>query len=727
MHKYQSLCEPFKNSMSSPLTPVKKTVPPLEIVKNSENNTSAQEQTWEGPLFVHPGGFGFLECEERQESLFIPARFMKGALDGDWVLAGLLPPEARREREAGQVLEVLRRRCTRLAARLEWDQGELWALPFNAKLPDVWVEPASMPKAKDGDVVEVEIHYYPQDSKESPEGRVAKALPNKDNPYAWAQRVTLDLNPPLEFPKTCLKEASQASEGITYKGREDLCHLPFVTIDGEDARDFDDAIAWIANKEGSHAGGVLYVAIADVAELVAPRSAMDEEACTRGFSYYYPTHMVPMLPERLCTDLCSLRPQVARHTLTCEMHLDALGNTLQSRVFESVIESRARLTYAQVMQLFETQRASGPITQEIAKMLFRLRPMAKIMEHMRQNRGGLRFTFPERRFEINDQGMPVNIHLAWPSESTKLIEQCMLQANEAVAEYAAQQKLPFLRRVHEAPAADALATLQENLGAFGIPISPKGLATPGVLGQVLKAIAKHDAQERLEIMVLRALKQARYAATSLGHFALGAQHYAHFTSPIRRYPDLLLHRVLKAHLRKAPKIPQLPSHAGSLLSQAERVADEASGRVNKLFQVLYMEGYLGKSFMATVANISDQGAWLRLQDPPVEGLLPLVLFPKQTRYQQDGKCILVPKQPAIEIGTLLECQLVHAERQSYSLEFLYVKQVPSADPPKKRALKPPSPVLKKRAKRAIPKRMQAYKGKGTPHPSLALFRSGDTP
>ena len=648
-----------------------------------------------GHFHAHAKGFAFVDFYSGGESLFIPDGHVGGALHGDWVHVEHLPRRGR-QRTAGRVVSVLRRRYQRLRGRFRIARGQMGqddavVLPLNERLPPVFLDPHLNSKAlasppPENTMVEVELTRYPETVEEAPEGRLLRVLEDEENEReAVIAHITSDCALREEFPPAALEEAQRMeaemldadgnarlpSQGRGQKQakREDLRHLPFVTIDGEDAKDFDDAVCLYRGSDGHTR---LLVAIADVATYVPEESAVDLEAWERGTSVYFPGRVIPMLPPALSDNLCSLRPHVDRLTLTCEMELDPEGRRVGQRVFPAIIKSQARLTYTRVQTGFES--GFGPeLPAELSSMLVEMRALANQLRARRTARGALQFVFPETRFEVDESGAPVGIYEAYPSESTGLIEQLMLEANEAVAEICARHELPALYRVHDSPPPDLSTSLQEILWNFGIETRPGELRTQAGLGRVLELAAAHPQSNAVELSILRTMSQARYRASNDGHFALAATHYAHFTSPIRRYPDLVVHRALHAWLAGA-RPPVLHGLAGDHLSGQERQAGEAEGRVIRLFKVLYMQGHMGDTFAAKVNNVYEDALEVRLRDFPVEGRMALANLPgPRPLVDRRRNLLTLPgKRKQIGLGEPITVALVRADTWVQEMDFAFV-------------------------------------------------------
>ena len=634
-----------------------------------------------GRFTAHRDGYGFVAVEDGPDH-FIPAAYVGGALDGDLVVTGPLPPRHGRP-PAHQIVKIAERRTQSVRGQVVAEGGQFWVVPLNYRLPDVAVDVERSACAfQPGDWVVMELTDFPLDHNMAPAGRVLEVIPEGDSPEGIIDMILQERQMPLGFSDEALDEAqafSEADIGIDEPARTDLTALNLVTIDGEDARDFDDAVF----LEGSAAKGYrLVVAIADVAHYVRPGSALEAEAQRKGTSVYFPTRVEPMLPERLSNELCSLQPGKPRMAMVCDMNLDAAGSQTGHRIYNALIRSHARLTYNQVQQVFDGAEGGAAVPEALSSgktraMLVKMRALAAAMRERRHRRGALQFVLPEARFTIDQQGLPVDVRKVYPSEATQLIEQFMLEANETVAAHCAQAKLPILYRVHDPPPGDTRLKLKEVLWNFGLDVKAGQEDESGWLNEIIAAAKGHVDQDQIEMILLRTLSQACYRHTNDGHFGLAATHYAHFTSPIRRYPDLQVHRALKAHLKKGRKaVPGLQPLAeiGEQVSTLERNATEAERQVIRLFQVLVMEARLGEVFSGTVSAVSRNGLIIKLDSPYVEGFLPTNQL-LDDRYRFDARENVfrgMRRGNRLAIGSKLQVQLARCDRLAREIEFAWV-------------------------------------------------------
>jgi ribonuclease R len=660
----------------------------------------------EGMFSAHADGYGFVAVGALKQSLFIPPPEIGGALDGDWVRVEEVPARGR-HRTAARVVEVLERRRTRARGHVVREGRELWVSPLNERLPDVLIrKPPAEPLAPDA-LVDVEITHFPEEPRDYPEGRILGTVAGGDSPAQIIENILANTSLYLGFSKETHAEMAALGRGMpaAVGERVDLTRLPFVTIDPVDARDMDDALCIEPLSGGGPRDGAvrLWVAIADVAAYVRPGSAVDGDGYRKGTSVYFPSRVLPMLPEELSGDLCSLRPQEERPAMVCEMEIGPDGITRAYTLHEAVIRSRAKLNYGQVLRFFETGEAEG-IASDLLPVLGGLREVARRLREMREKRGSLSFVFPEARFELGADGMPIRINKGLPSEATRLVEQCMVEANEVVARHCAENRLPVLYRVHDRPPGDALENLAVHLWNAGIESKPGALETPEGINAALRKIEAHPAREQLELMVLKSMSQAVYRDSNDGHFALAATHYCHFTSPIRRYPDLIVHRALKAWLaahagRKAQdaprKAPPLPREAGGHLSAYERIAADTESQVARLYRVLYMEPRVGEDFAAKVTGLNERGLIVSLRDEFVDGFLPLDALHDDFYRFEPRRNVLEGRRHRrkVGLGTLVTVTLTRADRLTQQLEFAFGAWGVAATPGRPPAAPAPPPVL----------------------------------
>jgi ribonuclease R len=585
-------------------------------------------KTVEGIIHHHRDGFAFVKPIVGQtdvEDVFIPPGEARRALDNDRVLVELVP--GRGGRTMGRVLEVTSRTRQLVVGTYFEDRRGAWVQPREAELGPIRVPPTQL--ARPGDAVKVKLGVGEAlfEAHDRLTGEVAGSLGNPDDHSVEVLSIAFAKGFHDEFPPEVMEEADRFGVDVTEEDarsehRRDIRKLPLVTIDGEDARDFDDAIF----VEDHPKGWRLVVAIADVAHYVREHTALDAEALRRGTSVYLPGRVLPMLPERLSNGLCSLKPDVDRLCMVADMVIDRQGRTLATELYPAVMRSHARCTYTEVHQVLNGVHL--PHRAAFAPMFRRANELAQTLRKMRLERGAIEFDLPERRVELDDQGLPVRMVQRERWESHRLVEECMLAANEAVARYFRERGLPTVNRYHGQPDEERLATFIGLLRAYGVEVKGETLSSKE-LNDVLSRLEGHPEQRALHQLALRSMMQAVYSSKESGHYGLGAEDYLHFTSPIRRYPDLLVHRLLKHSWSKKRKysrhhleaeIERLEALAVQC-SERERAAMQVEREVNQLYSCLLVKNRLGESFDGTVSGLSENGFYVELDELLVDGFV----------------------------------------------------------------------------------------------------------
>ena len=572
-----------------------------------------------GSFQAHKDGFGFVIPDKSGEGdLFIPRRKTMGAMTGDRVTARVESPVKR----DGAIIKILERGKKKMIGRLHQDKKSFYVEPKGRNFPfDIYISPGNNGGAKSGSLVVVEITSYPTPVR-GPEGKVLKVLPEVDEPRMEIDMIVEERSLPRRFPPHVLKEADEFSDTVHTRGRVDCRSLLTVTIDGEDAKDFDDAISISREKDGF----VLYVHIADVSHYVKWDSVLDLEARQRGTSVYFPGSVIPMLPERLSNNLCSLVPKKDRLTFTAELHINKTGKIMKKDFYPSIINSNERMTYTSVKKILTdrdpAERGKYTYLLESFEMMEEL---YNILKEKKTSQGSLDFDLPEPDILLDIQGAPEAVIKAERYMSHMIIEEFMIAANEAVASHLESIGVPSIYRVHEKPDTSKLDELRPIFKALGYETKKSG-------GSVFRSIlnkAKGTAEESmLNILLLRSLKQAKYSTENVGHFGLASKSYTHFTSPIRRYPDLAVHRILKeviGHKKLSENMRQYLnknlSQIAAHSSQAERTAVDAEREIVKAMKAWFMKDKVGNEYDGVVIGINSQGLKIQLKDFFVEGFL----------------------------------------------------------------------------------------------------------
>lgn len=600
-----------------------------------------------GVVIANPDGFGFLRPESGGgDDLFLPPMEMRKAMHGDRVLARVTGVDRRGRRE-GAILRVLERRLNRLIGRFCLEAGISYVVPDDRRIQrNVQVPPDERGGAQNGQLVVVELIESPDEHgpQRTPIGRVLTVLGDRLTASLAVQAAIHGHEIPHEFPQAVLDEASAVPltvpEDVAAQ-RVDLRDTPLVTIDGEDAKDFDDAVYCEANRNGFR----LIVAIADVSHYVRPGTALDDEAHKRATSVYFPGFVVPMLPETLSNGICSLNPKVDRLCFVCDMQIDREGEVTRSKFYEAVMNSHARLTYTQVWNAVGdtvTDEARDEAVGQIGSLLpnvQRLHQLYQILSKARERRGAIEFESSEVRFVLGPKGEVVQAGMLQRNDAHKLIEECMIAANVEAAKYLIARRVPSPFRIHERPPEQKYADLVEFLKEFKLRMPPWGRVEPRDYTALLKKIRERADAALIESVLLRSQSLAVYSPDNVGHFGLALEAYTHFTSPIRRYPDLLVHRAIKHALAggKPEKYRYSPSEMAALTlqcSERERRADEAEREVDERYRAAWMEQHVGGEFEGVISGVTSFGLFVELDESKVNGLVHVTQLPHDY-YQFD--------------------------------------------------------------------------------------------
>ncbi len=613
-----------------------------EVVRNRRAAYGLVEQMdlIRGRISAHADGFGFVMPEDGGDDLFLPPRQMRQVFHGDRVLASVASVD-RRGRKEGLIVEVIERVHQQVVGRYVSEAGMAFVVPDDPKLVhDVMIPASSNSKAQPGKIVVARI-THPPSLKRAPLGEIIAVLGQADEPGMATEMAIYNHQLPHEFSAEVEREAQAFGDEIDpdlIAKRKDWRKLPLLTIDGADARDFDDAVFAEPDSGDNRDGYRLIVAIADVSAYVVPGSALDQEAVQRGTSVYFPDRVVPMLPETLSNGLCSLNPDVDRLAMACEMKLDRTGKILTSRFHEIVMRSSARLTYNQVRSIVELDDAKlNERFSHVRKDLDHLFQVYRLLAKRRERRGAIDFDSNEVNFIFNSEGRVDQLQRRSRHAAHRLIEECMIAANVEAAKTVDKADLPALFRVHDSPPADKLDDLEDFLAAYNIRKTWKDAPAPADLTRIQREVRKArkkglDIAPLVDAVLLRSLALAVYQPDNNGHFGLALDAYSHFTSPIRRYPDLLLHRALKhiIHRRSAkqysysqPRMKEL----GQQCSYLERRAEQASRDVDERLKCQFMQRHIGDEFDGVITGVTGFGVFVELVDLGVSGLVHVTSLP----------------------------------------------------------------------------------------------------
>lgn len=573
-----------------------------------------------GKVLGHPDGFGFLVPDAGGDDLFLSPKEMAQVMHGDRVLVRQAGFD-RRGRPEGKVVEILERTNKRIVGRLIVESGVVLVAAEDRRIAqDILIPPGQEMRAKAGQVVMVELTEQPS-LYAKPIGKVVEILGNYADPGMEIEIALRKHQLPYLFNPEAVKQAEAYPKKVRktdWKGRIDLRELPLVTIDGETARDFDDAV--YCEPQGK--GWRLVVAIADVSFYVRPDDALDKDAYDRGNSVYFPRRVIPMLPEALSNGLCSLNPDVERLCMVCDMQIDGKGKIKKYQFYPSVMLSKARMTYTKVYDMIVNPQ--GETAKEYAWLMphvQNLNALFQILLKARATRGAIEFETTETLMMFNDQGKIDKIVPVVRNDAHRLIEECMLAANVCASDFLAKHEHPALYRIHEGPTPEKLEKVRGFMAEFGFALGGGDTPHAKDYGKLLEHIKGRPDEQLLQTVLLRSMQQAVYSPDNVGHFGLAYENYTHFTSPIRRYPDLLVHRAIKAVL-EGKKYKAGDWHAlGMHCSMTERRADDATRDVETWLKCYYMQDKVGESFTGTVAGVASFGLFVALDEVYVEGLL----------------------------------------------------------------------------------------------------------
>ena len=632
-----------------------------------------------GTFIGNARGFGFVEIAQRAQDLFIPQDCTAGAFHMDKVEVELLKEQQGKRQEA-RVVKILEHGITRIVGVFEKSRTFGFVIPDNDKLgADIFVPLERSKGAVDGHKVVVELTDY-GDGRHKPEGKVVEILGHVNDPGVDILSVVRSYDLPMEFPEKVLGQAQRLNRDVSQadmEGRRDLRGIRMVTIDGEDAKDLDDAVHVTKEGENYHLG----VHIADVTNYVQGNSALDREALKRGTSVYLVDRVIPMLPHALSNGICSLNQGADRLALSCLMTISPEGKVINYEIVESVIHVDRRMTYTAVKKIFEdedeeTIREYG----ELVPMFRLMRELSHILRQRRKKRGSIDFDFPESKILLDERGVPVAIKPYERNTATRIIEDFMLLANETVAQHFYWLDLPFVYRIHESPDPEKILKLGTFINNFGYHIKRKtgdSEIHPKEIQKLLGRIEGTDEEALIARLTLRSMKQAKYTVNCTGHFGLACDYYCHFTSPIRRYPDLQIHRIIKDQLRgrmseeKAARYREILPEVAKHSSEMERRADEAERETEKQKKVQYMEERIGNIYEGVISGITAWGIYVELPNT-VEGMIHVsklegdYFYYREETYEMTGR----DTGRTFKLGEKVRIAVNGVDRMSKTIDFV---------------------------------------------------------
>lgn len=672
-----------------------------QIFRNRKGDICVMEKLdlVKGTVQGHADGFGFLIPDDDGVDLFLPAKEMHKALHGDRVLVRESGLDRRGRREA-TIVEVLEHVNRQVVGRLYIEHGILVVVAENKRInQEILVPNDQSLNAKSGQVVIVEIVQQPSKHTQ-PIGHIVAILGGYTDPGMEIEIALRKHDLPHVFPAE-VEQLSARMPTVVHKNshaeRRDIRALPLVTIDGETARDFDDAVYCEQDSDGY----TLYVAIADVSQYVTPDDAFDKEALKRGNSVYFPQRVIPMLPEVLSNDLCSLNPNKNRLCMVCEIRFDTHGERLDYVFYPALMKSHARLTYTAVAEILA--EPEGRLAIKYRKLQPHLQSLSRLFKALlkaRNKRGAIDFETTETQMFFNAQGKIEKIEPVQRNDAHRLIEECMLAANVCAAEFLQKHRHSVLFRIHEQPAADRIEALRNFLKEVGVQLGGRKKPKAGDYAKTIQKVKGRPDARLLQTVMLRSLPQALYSPDNCGHFGLAYDAYTHFTSPIRRYPDLLTHRAIKAVLRGEHYPCDNWHELGRHCSQTERRADEATRDVETWLKCFFMKDKIGECFDCVISTVTGFGLFVALNDFYVEGLVHVSELPSDYFHYDAVRQRLLGERTGMQfrIGDPLRVKLVRVDLETSKIDFVLAESKQNMQPDKQNKQKKPTKTRKKKTK-----------------------------
>jgi ribonuclease R len=630
-----------------------------------------------GRVKTHPDGYGFVIPEAGgEEDIFISPRNLKEAMNGDRVVARV--ESIRRKGKEGSVIRILERKTRKVVGKFMRAKNYSYIIPEDERiLQEVFIPEGETKRARPNQIVVAEITQYPTE-RARPEGRITHILGYPDDPEIEPQIIIHKYELPYRFSSVVLREAQNlppAPSSHEYRDRVDLREIPTFTIDGENARDFDDAVSIERERDG---GLKLYVSISDVSHYAREETGLDNEAYSRGTSVYFPDRAIPMFPPELSNEICCLHPRVDRLTLTAELRYDGNGERRAVQFYPSVIRSDERLTYTLVRKILVDGEAE--LRRKFKHLLPSLELMADLCQELRRRRigrGAIDFDLPEPEVILNLQGDTEDVIRAERNLAHQIIEEFMIAANEAVAHFMEEKGFPFIYRIHEPPKKEAIDEFRRFISQLGYKMRKESDHSPKEFQRILSDIKGRPEERVVNEILLRSMKWAKYSAKNLGHFGLASDGYTHFTSPIRRYPDLIVHRLLKRVLsKKEVKIPEeVLANKADHLSNRERVAMEAEREILGRYRVRFMKDKIGGEFEGIISGVAAFGFFVELRDIFVEGLVRVTsLHDDYYQYHEKRYCLVGERtHKTFRIGDEVRVRVDRVDVERRHIDFSPVK------------------------------------------------------
>ena len=658
-----------------------------DLKKRSEHRDrkkhAKEQELLEGTFIGHPKGFGFVEVEGEEEDIFIPEEETGTAVHQDRVCVRLCHEKKEGKRREGSIVRVLERGTSEIVGTYQSGRDYGFVVSDNPRFfKDIFVPGKHSMGAKNGDKVVVSVTDFGSDRKK-PEGKIIENLGNLKTPGTDILAIVKSFGIPCEFPERVLNQAMRVPDHVLdadFDGRMDLRTLQTVTIDGEDAKDLDDAISLTKENGRYHLG----VHIADVSNYVQGGSALDREALKRGTSVYLADRVIPMLPERLSNGICSLNQGQDRLTLSCLMEIDDQGKVISHKIAETVICVDQRMSYTEVKNILEeTSPETTEKYRDLVPMFFLMKELSAILRESRHSRGSIDFDFPESKIILNEAGKAIDVKPYEANVATRIIEDFMLLANETVAREYCKGDYPFVYRTHENPDSEKVESLLTLLRNQGISVSKsREEITPKEIQEILESIQGLPNEPLISRLALRTMKQARYTTECSGHFGLAARYYCHFTSPIRRYPDLQIHRIIRDNLRGRLEREGKTEHYREILDQValqssvcERRAEEAERESDKLKKAEYMSWHIGEEFDGMISGITGWGLYVELPNT-VEGLVHVSTM-RDDYYTFDQEAYELRGDmtgKVFRLGQKLKVRVTDADPMTKTIDFVIAEE-----------------------------------------------------
>ncbi|WP_408071069.1 ribonuclease R [Butyrivibrio sp. JL13D10] len=650
----------------------------------SKKKIMTNKQNIVGTFVSNQRGFGFVEVEGRDEDIFIPEEYTAGAFLGDTVEVTITSEKNENggQRDEGRIVNILVRAIDRIVGTYQDGHTFGFVIPDNLKFTqDIFVLKEHSKGAVSGDKVVVNITYYGDPKKDrKPEGKIESIIGNINDPGVDILSIVEGYDLPNAFPEKVMNQAEKCKDHLIegdYQGRLDLRNVQMVTIDGEDAKDLDDAVS-LSVKDGIYHLGVH---IADVTNYVQEGSALDREALKRGTSVYLVDRVIPMLPHKLSNGICSLNHGEDRLALSCLMDIDSNGAVLSHQIAETVINVDERMTYTSVAAILEDEDPKEISRyKDLVPMFKEMAKLSEILKKKREKRGAIDFDFPEAKIILDKDGNPLDIKIRVANTATSMIESFMLAANETIAEHFFWMQAPFVYRVHEQPDMEKIANLNAFISRLGLHLNVRGEEIrPAEIQKLLEKIEGSDEEAVISRIALRSMMQAKYSTECLGHYGLACKYYCHFTSPIRRYPDLQIHRIIKDYLRGRMNDEKI-KHYNDILeevakhsSETERRAEEAERETDKLKKAQYMETHIGEVFEGVVSGVTGWGMFVELPNT-CEGMVPAATMEDDFYIFDEDNYRLVGERTGNVycLGQTVKIKVHDTDRLSRTIDFRIV-------------------------------------------------------